>query len=78
MKLPVVTLFGLGLRLDKSPLRLCACTLSLVFFALVLTKVETEFAGRAYAAYTGFILRRRCCGWRSLSEHALVGLTLSA
>lgn len=40
-------------RLDKSPLWLAPGVLSLLFFAWVLTKVDADFAGRAYAAYGG-------------------------
>lgn len=45
--------FWAWLKQGKSPLWLGAGVVSLVFFALVLTRVESEFAGRAYAAYGG-------------------------
>lgn len=40
-------------RLDRSPLWLAPGVLSLVVFAWVLTLVEVDAAGRAYAAYGG-------------------------
>lgn len=40
-------------RLNKSPLWMLAGVASLVAFALALTRIETPFAGRAYAAYGG-------------------------
>lgn len=40
-------------RLDRSPLWLAPGLASLVIFALILTRVEAGFAGRAYAAYGG-------------------------
>lgn len=45
--------FWAWLRLDKSPLWLIPGMASLALFALALTRVDTEFAGRAYAAYGG-------------------------
>ncbi len=45
--------FWLWLRLDKHILWVLPGVVSLVLFALILTKVEAEFAGRAYAAYGG-------------------------
>jgi len=45
--------FWLWLRLDKSVLLIIPGLASLVVFAFILTKVESEFAGRAYAAYGG-------------------------
>lgn len=41
------------LRLGKSPLWLVPGAVSLFAFAYLLTRVETEAAGRAYAAYGG-------------------------
>ncbi|BAQ49402.1 protein of unknown function UPF0060 (plasmid) [Methylobacterium aquaticum] len=41
------------LRLDKSPWWLIPGMASLALFAYLLTFVETEAAGRAYAAYGG-------------------------
>ena len=45
--------FWAWLRLDKSPLWLVPGMLSLVLFAWLLTRIESDFAGRAYAAYGG-------------------------
>lgn len=45
--------FWIWLRLDKSVLWTVPGMASLALFALILTKVEAEFAGRAYAAYGG-------------------------
>lgn len=44
------------LRLGRSVLWLFPGTLSLVAFALVLTRIDTAFAGRAYAAYGGIYI----------------------
>ncbi|TXM66132.1 YnfA family protein [Methylobacterium sp. WL103] len=41
------------LRLDRSPLWLIPGAVALGLFALLLTRVEAEGAGRAYAAYGG-------------------------
>ncbi|RYZ25883.1 MAG: hypothetical protein EOP49_44065, partial [Sphingobacteriales bacterium] len=43
--------FWAWLRLDKSPLWLVPGILSLALFAYLLTLVDSEAAGRAYAAY---------------------------
>ena len=40
-------------RFDRSPLWLVPGTLSLCLFAVLLTRVDTAFAGRAFAAYGG-------------------------
>ncbi|MCG8392908.1 MAG: YnfA family protein [Pseudomonadales bacterium] len=45
--------FWMWLRLDKSVLWLAPGLLALAGFAWVLTQVEADFAGRAYAAYGG-------------------------
>lgn len=45
--------FWLWLRLGKSPWWIAPGVLSLCLFALVLTRVEAAYAGRAYAAYGG-------------------------
>lgn len=45
--------FWAWLRLGKSALWLIPGVISLVIFALLLTRIETDFAGRAYAAYGG-------------------------
>jgi small multidrug resistance family-3 protein len=48
--------FWLWLRLGKSPLWLLPGVLSLTLFALILTRVEAAYAGRAYAAYGGIYI----------------------
>ncbi|MEH3147551.1 MAG: YnfA family protein [Methylobacterium frigidaeris] len=45
--------FWAWLRLGRSPLWLGPGLVSLVLFAWLLTRVESEAAGRAYAAYGG-------------------------
>ena len=45
--------FWAWLRLDRSAWWLAPGTLSLILFAALLTRVESAFAGRAYAAYGG-------------------------
>ena len=45
--------FWAWLRLDKSVLWVVPGILSLVLFAYLLTRVDSPFAGRAYAAYGG-------------------------
>jgi len=45
--------FWAWLRLDKSPLWLVPGMLSLTLFAWLLTRIDSDFAGRAYAAYGG-------------------------
>lgn len=45
--------FWAWLRLDKSPLWLAPGVVSLVLFAWLLTRVDSDAAGRAYAAYGG-------------------------
>lgn len=45
--------FWAWLRLGKSMLWLLPGTLSLIAFAWLLTRIDAEFAGRAYAAYGG-------------------------
>ncbi len=44
------------LRLGKSPLWLFAGALSLLLFTVLLTRIDTEAAGRAYAAYGGIYI----------------------
>ncbi len=43
-------------KLHKSPSWLIPGILSLLIFAFLLTKVQTEFAGRAYAIYGGIYI----------------------
>ncbi|MFD1882882.1 YnfA family protein [Paracoccus pacificus] len=45
--------FWAWLRLDRSALWLVPGTAALILFAFLLTRVDTAFAGRAYAAYGG-------------------------
>lgn len=45
--------FWAWLRLDRSPLWLAPGLASLAAFALLLTRVEADAAGRAFAAYGG-------------------------
>lgn len=45
--------FWAWLRMDKSPWWLAPGMMSLALFAYLLTKVDAEHAGRAYAAYGG-------------------------
>ncbi len=45
--------FWTWLRLDRSVLWLLPGVVSLVVFALLLTRIESLYAGRAYAAYGG-------------------------
>ena len=55
--------FWAWLRLGKSPLWTLPGVVSLVIFALALTRIDAAAAGRAYAAYGGiYPLSRRCCG----------------
>jgi small multidrug resistance family-3 protein len=44
------------LRMGKSPLWLGPGLLSLVAFAWLLTRIDADFAGRAYAAYGGIYI----------------------
>ncbi|MCQ8278651.1 YnfA family protein [Acetobacteraceae bacterium KSS8] len=48
--------FWAWLRLGKSPFWLVLGCFSLVVFACVLTRADTEAAGRAYAAYGGIYI----------------------
>ena len=41
------------LRLDRSPLWVAPGMASLALFAYLLTRIDSDFAGRAYAAYGG-------------------------
>lgn len=45
--------FWSWLRMNKSPLWVLPGVVSLVVFALALTRIDAEAAGRAYAAYGG-------------------------
>lgn len=48
--------FWLWLRLGRSAAWLLAGMASLALFAVALTQIESEFAGRAYAAYGGIYI----------------------
>ena len=48
--------FWAWLRLDRSAFWLIPGAISLALFAYLLTRVEVEFAGRAYAAYGGIYI----------------------
>lgn len=61
--------FWAWLRLDKSVLWTIPGTLLLVLFAYLLTKVDTSYAGRAYAAYGGVYIVASM-GWLWLIEGA--------
>nr|WP_229773727.1 YnfA family protein [Iodidimonas muriae] len=48
--------FWAWLRLDKSALWLAPGMISLAVFAFLLTRIDSDFAGRAYAAYGGIYI----------------------
>ncbi|CZE46224.1 YnfA family protein [Campylobacter geochelonis] len=48
--------FWIVIKNAKNPLWLGVGVISLVIFAYILTKVESEFASRAYAAYGGIYI----------------------
>lgn len=48
--------FWTWLRLERSPWWTVPGTVSLIVFALLLTRIDTAFAGRAYAAYGGIYI----------------------
>ncbi len=48
--------FWAWLRLNKSPLYVIPGILALVAFAILLTKIDSPFAARAYAAYGGIYI----------------------
>ena len=60
--------FWAVLRLDRSPLWLVPGMASLALFAWLLTQVEAEAAGRAYAAYGGIYIAASLM-WLWLVEH---------
>ena len=56
--------FWAWLRRGASPLLALAGVVSLIGFAIVLTRVDSAFAGRAYAAYGGvYIAASLTCLW---------------
>ena len=60
--------FWAWLRLDRSPLWVIPGIASLALFAWLLTRVEAEAAGRAYAAYGGVYIAASLL-WLWLVEH---------
>ncbi len=48
--------FWMWLRLHRDPLWVVPGTVMLIMFALALTRVESQFAGRAFAAYGGIYI----------------------
>ena len=60
--------FWAVLRLDRSPLWLVPGVASLLLFAWLLTRVEADAAGRAYAAYGGVYVVASLL-WLWLVEH---------
>lgn len=61
--------FWAWLRMDKSPLWLVPGMLSLALFAYLLTFIDSEHAGRAYAAYGGVYIMSSIA-WLWLAEGA--------
>lgn len=59
--------FWMWLRLGKSVLWVIPALLSLTLFALLLTRIEATYAGRAYAAYGGIYIVASI-GWLGLIE----------
>lgn len=57
-------------RLDRSPWWLAPGTAALVLFGWLLTQVELDYAGRAYAAYGGIYVAA-ALGWLWLVEGRL-------
>ncbi len=60
--------FWAWLRLDRSPLWLVPGILSLIVFAWLLTLVDTQHAGRAFAAYGGIYIVA-ALGWMWVIEN---------
>jgi small multidrug resistance family-3 protein len=48
--------FWAWLRMHRSPLWLLPGLAALIIFAMALTRIDTAFAGRAYAAYGGIYI----------------------
>ncbi|HJR29154.1 MAG TPA: YnfA family protein [Pseudomonas sp.] len=59
--------FWMWLRQGKSVLWIVPALLSLTLFALLLTRVEASYAGRAYAAYGGIYIVASI-GWLAVVE----------
>jgi small multidrug resistance family-3 protein len=66
--------FWMWLRLGRSPLWLIPGLFSLALFALALTRAETDFAGRAFAAYGGIYIVASLL-WLGVVEQARPSLT---
>lgn len=62
--------FWMWLKLDKSVLWAVAGTAALVTFAVLLTRIEAQFAGRAFAAYGGVYIGASLI-WMALIERAM-------
>lgn len=56
------------LRLGRSPWWIAPGTVSLIIFAVALTRVDAAFAGRAFAAYGGIYIVS-ALAWMALVEH---------
>lgn len=61
--------FWAWLRLGRSPWWAAAGVLSLIAFALLLTRIDTSIAGRAFAAYGGIYILASIA-WMRLVEGA--------
>lgn len=61
--------FWAWLRLDRSALWVLPGMVSLAVFALILTRIDAAFAGRAYAAYGGVYIAASL-GWLWFVEGA--------
>jgi small multidrug resistance family-3 protein len=55
--------FWMWLRRGVTPFIALLGIASLIGFAVALTRVDSAFAGRAYAAYGGIYLPHRSCGY---------------
>lgn len=60
--------FWAWLRLDRSPLWLVPGLISLAGFAYLLTRIDSDFSGRAYAAYGGVYITASIL-WLWIVEH---------
>jgi len=60
--------FWAWLRLDRSPMWLVPGLISLAGFAYLLTRIDSDFAGRAYAAYGGVYITASIL-WLWIVEH---------
>jgi small multidrug resistance family-3 protein len=71
--------FWAWLRRDASPLIAVLGVVSLIGFAAVLTRADTAFAGRAYAAYGGiYIATSLLWLWAVIGALVIVGLAPKA